>query len=61
MIYLARHGQTVFNRETRLQGRIDSALTELLAVEAKLLTDLDFDDRARLASGLQQVLDGTGR
>ena len=29
MIYLARHGQTVFNRETRLQGRIDSALTEL--------------------------------
>jgi len=29
MIYLVRHGQTVFNRESRLQGRIDSPLTEL--------------------------------
>ena len=29
MIYLARHGQTEFNREKRLQGRIDSPLTEL--------------------------------
>jgi broad specificity phosphatase PhoE len=29
MIYLIRHGQTVFNRESRLQGRIDSPLTEL--------------------------------
>ena len=29
MIYLARHGQTEFNRDGRLQGRIDSPLTEL--------------------------------
>ena len=29
MIYLARHGETEFNRERRLQGHVDSALTEL--------------------------------
>jgi broad specificity phosphatase PhoE len=29
MIYLARHGQTEFNRDGRLQGRIDSPLTGL--------------------------------
>lgn len=29
MIYLVRHGQTVFNREGRLQGHVDSPLTEL--------------------------------
>jgi probable phosphoglycerate mutase len=34
MIYLVRHGQTVFNRESRLQGRIDSPLTELGLVQA---------------------------
>ncbi len=28
MIYLVRHGQTVFNAESRLQGRLDSPLTE---------------------------------
>jgi len=34
MIYLVRHGQTVFNRESRLQGRIDSPLTELGLAQA---------------------------
>lgn len=29
MIYLVRHGQTAFNRERRLQGHVDSPLTEL--------------------------------
>jgi probable phosphoglycerate mutase len=29
MIYLVRHGQTEFNREDRVQGRVDSPLTEL--------------------------------
>jgi len=29
MIYLVRHGQTEFNRERRLQGHVDSPLTEL--------------------------------
>jgi len=28
MIYLVRHGQTVFNAEGRLQGHVDSPLTE---------------------------------
>jgi probable phosphoglycerate mutase len=29
MIYLVRHGETEFNRERRLQGHVDSALTDL--------------------------------
>jgi broad specificity phosphatase PhoE len=29
VIWLVRHGETEFNREHRLQGRMDSALTEL--------------------------------
>ncbi|HEX7760825.1 MAG TPA: histidine phosphatase family protein [Caulobacteraceae bacterium] len=35
MIYLARHGQTQFNRDQRLQGRIDSPLTELGLAQAR--------------------------
>ncbi len=35
MIYLARHGQTEFNRDQRLQGRIDSPLTELGVAQAR--------------------------
>ncbi len=35
MIYLARHGQTVFNREGRLQGHVDSDLTELGLAQAR--------------------------
>jgi len=34
MIYLIRHGQTVFNRDGRLQGRMDSPLTELGLAQA---------------------------
>jgi len=34
VIYLVRHGQTVFNREGRLQGHVDSPLTELGLAQA---------------------------
>lgn len=44
MIYLVRHGQTEFNRERRIQGHVDSPLTELGVRQAKavgrLLADL---------------------
>lgn len=44
MIYLVRHGQTEFNRERRIQGHVDSRLTELGVRQAKavgaLLADL---------------------
>ena len=35
MIFLIRHGQTQFNREGRLQGRLDSELTELGMEQAR--------------------------
>jgi probable phosphoglycerate mutase len=43
MIYLVRHGETEFNRERRLQGHVDSALTargleQARAVGARLKT-----------------------
>jgi broad specificity phosphatase PhoE len=44
VIYLARHGETEFNRERRIQGHVDSPLTELGVRQAKavgrLLRDL---------------------
>ena len=44
MIYLVRHGETAFNRERRVQGHVDSALTELGVRQAhavgRLLKDL---------------------
>ncbi|MFL5298051.1 MAG: histidine phosphatase family protein [Phenylobacterium sp.] len=44
MIYLVRHGQTEFNRERRIQGHVDSPLTELGQRQAhavgRLLRDL---------------------
>ncbi len=35
MIFLIRHGQTEFNRDGRLQGRLDSPLTELGVEQAR--------------------------
>lgn len=35
MIYLVRHGETEFNRERRLQGHVDSALTERGLAQAR--------------------------
>jgi broad specificity phosphatase PhoE len=44
VIFLVRHGQTEFNRERRIQGHVDSPLTELGVRQAKavgrLLRDL---------------------
>lgn len=44
MIYLVRHGQTEFNRERRIQGHVDSPLTDLGVRQAQavggLLRDL---------------------
>ena len=44
MIYLVRHGQTEFNRERRIQGHVDSPLTDLGVRQAeavgRLLRDL---------------------
>jgi broad specificity phosphatase PhoE len=37
MIYLIRHGQTEFNREDRVQGRVDSPLTELGVEQARAM------------------------
>jgi broad specificity phosphatase PhoE len=37
MIYLIRHGQTEFNREDRVQGRVDSPLTALGIGQAKAM------------------------
>lgn len=47
MIYLVRHGQTVFNREGRLQGHVDSDLTELGVEQARSMGAL----MARLLDG----------
>ena len=40
------------------RGRVDSALTELLAVEARLLADLGASERDVMARALQAILDG---
>jgi probable phosphoglycerate mutase len=40
VIYLVRHGQTAFNRERRLQGHVDSPLTELGLKQAAAVGDL---------------------
>lgn len=43
MIYLCRHGQTVFNREHRLQGQMESDLTPLGRAQAGAMGDLLHD------------------
>jgi broad specificity phosphatase PhoE len=48
VIYLVRHGETAFNREHRLQGHVDSPLTDLGERQAhavgRLLRDLVGDE-----------------
>ena len=39
MIFLIRHGQTDFNAEGRLQGRLDSRLTELGMAQARRMAE----------------------
>lgn len=38
-IYLVRHGQTVFNYYHKVQGRVDSPLTVLGQMQAKVTGD----------------------
>lgn len=40
MIYLLRHGQTDYNRDRRVQGRLDSQLTALGRRQAAAMADL---------------------
>jgi broad specificity phosphatase PhoE len=40
LIYLCRHGQTEYNREGRMQGRMDSALTGLGRAQAGAMASL---------------------
>ncbi len=40
MIYLLRHGQTEWNRDRRLQGQGNSALTDLGRAQAELMAEL---------------------
>ena len=40
MIYLCRHGQTEYNREGRMQGRMDSVLTDLGRAQAAAMGGL---------------------
>lgn len=40
MIYLCRHGQTEYNREGRMQGRMDSVLTDLGRAQAGAMANL---------------------
>jgi len=40
VIYLVRHGQTEFNRERRIQGHVDSPLTELGVRQAQAVAGL---------------------
>ncbi len=40
MIYLCRHGQTEYNREGRMQGRLDSVLTDLGRAQAGAMAGL---------------------
>ncbi|KQY30051.1 phosphoglycerate kinase [Caulobacter sp. Root1455] len=68
MIYLCRHGQTAFNREHRLQGRMESDLTPLGRAQAGAMADLLHDLIARdqvqpwriVASPLRRARDTAG-
>lgn len=61
MIYLLRHGQTNYNHEGRMQGQLESQLTELGMAQAQAMADLlkeQIDDLAGwrlLASPLKRT------
>jgi probable phosphoglycerate mutase len=60
MIYLVRHGQTEFNRERRIQGHVDSPLTELGVRQAKAVARL-LADLIRDPTGWRIVSSPLGR
>jgi probable phosphoglycerate mutase len=60
VIYLVRHGQTVFNRERRIQGHVDSPLTELGVRQARAVGGL-LKDLIREPAGWRVVSSPLGR
>ncbi|MDP9102419.1 MAG: histidine phosphatase family protein [Pseudomonadota bacterium] len=60
MIYLVRHGQTEFNRERRIQGHVDSPLTELGVRQARAVGRL-LHDLIRDPTGWRIVSSPLGR
>jgi probable phosphoglycerate mutase len=60
VIYLVRHGQTEFNRERRLQGHVDSALTELGLRQAEAVARL-LKDLTRAEPGWRVISSPLGR
>ena len=60
MIYLVRHGQTAFNQERRIQGHVDSPLTELGVRQAHAVAGL-LKDLVRAEPGWRVVSSPLGR
>ena len=60
MIYLVRHGQTEFNRERRIQGHVDSPLTDLGVRQAQAVGGL-LADLIREPAGWRIVSSPLGR
>ncbi len=60
MIYLVRHGQTEFNRERRIQGHVDSPLTELGLRQARAVGGL-LADLIRKPAGWRIISSPLGR
>ena len=60
MLYLVRHGETVFNKERRIQGRLDSPLTDLGVRQARAVAGL-LHDLIREPRGWRIVSSPLGR
>ena len=56
MIYLCRHGETAFNRERRLQGRMDTDLNALGQRQVEAMADLLHDLVAREPSPAWRIV-----
>src|SRR5580704_4756603 len=55
MIYLIRHGQTEFNAEDRVQGRVDSPLTALGVAQARAIGERLRSLKAEAGEGAWRV------
>jgi len=60
VVYLSRHGETLYNRENRFNGRTDSPLTEAGIVEAQRNGRI-LRDRVNSGTGLRLVSSPLGR